>query len=204
MKNKLKTMLHSLCAIGFALLIIVLFALRYCYVYDGYDILRLYQVSGFSEFMVSFFQFFHYVGLLLLLNVGILGVLQKTGVVEFKKSLKGWTYAKLVKVILTVVASLSVMVLIFVIIVCCKNGVYIGVGAILNTILEIMACVTFWLLDAKGILDGKAKQPSKEENKDSENQENVEGQEQGNDTPVEPTDENAQKPLLDNSSPENE
>ena len=80
----------------------------------------------------------------------------------------------------------------------------IGVGAILNTILEIMACVTFWLLDAKGILDGKAKQPSKEENKDSESQENVEGQEQSNDTPVEPTDENAQKPLLDNSSPENE
>lgn len=156
MKNKIKTMLHSVVAVGFALLFIVLFALPYCAEFNGYNILSLYKyASGFSAFMVSFFQFFHFVGMLLLLNLGILGILEKTGVVEFKKSLKNWSYNKLVKVVLLVIASLSVMVLLFTIIVCAKFGVYIGVGVILNAILEILACVVFWVLDKKGVLTFK-------------------------------------------------
>lgn len=165
MKNKIKTMLHSVVAVGFALLFIVLFALPYCADLNGYNILSLYEYAGgFSAFMVSFFQFFHFVGMLLLLNLGILGILEKTGVVEFKKSLKNWSYNKLVKVVLLVIASLSAIVLLFTIIVCAKFGVYIGVGVILNAILEILGCVAFWLLDANGVLSGNTQNEKVEEN----------------------------------------
>lgn len=164
MKNKIKTMLHSVVAVGFALLFIVLFALPYCEGANAYEILTLYKIGGFSEFMVSFFQFFHFVGMLLLLNLGILGILEKTGVVEFKKSLKNWSYNKLVKVVLLVIASLSAIVLLFTIIVCAKFGVYIGVGVILNAILEILGCVAFWLLDANGVLSGNTQNEKVEEN----------------------------------------
>ena len=155
MKNKLKTMLHSVIAVGFALLLLILFEIPYFSNMTGYNAMELYKLGGFLEFVVSFFQFFHIIAVLLLLNIGIFGILQKTGVIEVKKSLKGWTYAKLVGVLLIVIASLSVTELIFVIISCVKGGYYIGVGAIMNCILEIIGAVLFVLLDKNSMLSGE-------------------------------------------------
>ena len=162
MKNKLKTMLHSVIAVGFALLLLILFEIPYFSNMTGYNAMELYKLGGFLEFVVSFFQFFHIIAVLLLLNIGIFGILQKTGVIEVKKSLKGWTYAKLVSVLLIVIASLSVAELIFVIITCVKYRVYIGVGAIMNCILEIIGAVLFVLLDKNGMLSGENRSTNKE------------------------------------------
>lgn len=182
MKNKLKTMLHSVIAVGFALLLLVLFEIPYAESVTGYTILHLYEGGGFAEFMSSFFQFFHIVAVLLLLNIGIFGILQKTGVVEVKKSLKGWTYAKLVSVLLLVIASLSLVELLFVIIVCAKYHAYIGVGAILNCVLEIMATVLFILLDKKGMLSGESHSTKSEEKEQTDSNDSIDAGKQENES----------------------
>lgn len=171
MKNKIKTMLHSVIAVGFALLLLILFEIPYFYNMTGYNAIEFYKVGGFLEFVVSFFQFFHIIAVLLLLNIGIFGILQKTGVIEVKKSVKGWTYAKLVSVLLIVIASLSVAELLFVIIVCAKYGVYIGVGVIMNCILEIIGAVLFILLDKNGMLSGENHSSNKEVAKKEDDEE---------------------------------
>lgn len=189
MKEKLKTMIYPLCATVIALLFIILLTLPY-FVEDGFNangyyLLSIYVLGGFSPFMLSFFQFFHVIVLLLLLNLGFLGILEKTGVVEFKKAYKNWTYNKLVKVLITVMAGLSLIVLLSVIILCSKYHIRIGVGAILNTILSIMACVAFWLLEIYGIFDGTYK--SKQEkvitkNTDTESQQEISEEDSASDT----------------------
>lgn len=183
MKEKLKSMMFELCLTGFALLFIILLTLPYISGgINGYALLNVYEVGGFSLFMLSFFQFFHTIALLLLLNIGFLGILNKTGVVEFKKAYKDWSYTKLGKLIATIVASLSVAVLFFVIIVCSQYSMAIGVGSILNTILEILACVSIWLLEYYGIFDGTYKLKKKGnqtslEIDDTESQEKIENSE---------------------------
>lgn len=178
MKNKLKTMLHSVIAVGFALLLLILFEIPYFSNMTGYNAMELYKLGGFLEFVVSFFQFFHIITVLLLLNIGIFGILQKTGIIEVKKSLKGWTYAKLVSVLLIVIASLSIAELIFVIITCVKYRVYIGVGAIMNSILEIIGAVLFVLLDKNGMLSGENHSTNKEvEKKEDDGETKLENKE---------------------------
>lgn len=176
MKEKLKSMLFELCLTGFALLFIILLTLPYIKGgINGYALLNIYEVGGFSLFMLSFFQFFHIIALLLLLNLGFLGILEKTGVVEFKKAYKDWTYTKLGKLIVTIVASLSIAVLFFVIIVCSQYSTAIAFGSILNAILQIMACVAIWLLEYHGIFDGTYKQKENKNNliDDTESQEEI-------------------------------
>lgn len=181
MKNKLKTMLHSVIAVGFALLLLILFEIPYLQNVSGYLMLEFYQLYGFLGFTVAFFQFFHIIAVLLLLNIGILGILQKTGVVEIKKSLKNWTYAKLVSVVLLVIASLSILELMFTIIICAKNGFYIGVGVIMNCVLEILGAVLFILLDKNGLLSGENRSANKKEPE----QANTEAKEQEDETSTE-------------------
>ncbi len=171
MKNKIKTMLHSVIAVGFALLLLILFEIPYFSNMTGYNAMEFYKLGGFLEFVVSFFQFFHIIAVLLLLNIGIFGILQKTGVIEVKKSVKGWTYAKLVSILLIVIASLSVAELIFVIITCAKYRVYIGVGAIMNSVLEIIGAVLFILLDKNGMLSGENHPSNKEVAKKEDDEE---------------------------------
>lgn len=182
MKNKLKTMLHSVIAVGFALLLLILFEIPYISDMSGYNAMELYKIGGFLEFVVSFFQFFHIIAVLLLLNIGIFGILQKTGVIEVKKSVKGWTYAKLVSVLLIVIASLSVAELLFVIIFCAKYSIYIGVGAIMNSVIEIIGAVLFILFDKNGMLSGENRSENKEVAKKEENDDDTVA---GNEEPVE-------------------
>ena len=99
-------------------------------------------------------QFLHIVSLIVLVAVGVLGILKITGVVEIKKYIKGWNYVTLLKLVLTVVASLSLIVMVLGLILCGTEGAHVGVGLILNTILEILACVAFYVLDIYGFLDG--------------------------------------------------
>lgn len=201
MKGKLKTMLHSVVAVGFALLLLILFEIPYFSELTGYNAMEFYKYGGFLEFVVSFFQFFHVIAVLLLLNIGIFGILQKTGVIDVKKSLKGWTYAKLVGVMLIVIASLSIAELLFVIIACAKYKVYIGVGAIMNCVLEIIGAGLFVLLDKNGMLSGenssaKAEEPKADYSNEKTDDEPAEVELVGEEDLAESSDqqENADKP----------
>ena len=49
MKNKLKTMLHSVIAVGFALLLLILFEIPYFSNMTGYNAMELYKLGGFLE-----------------------------------------------------------------------------------------------------------------------------------------------------------
>ena len=172
MKEKVYKVMYPLIAICVGLLFIVLLKTPYIAKIDGYQLLDVYT-SGFLGFIVSFFAFLHIASLLLLLNLGILGILEKTGVVEFKKQIFGLSYNKFVKILISVVAGLAFLTLLFTIILCIVYEASIGFGVIFNAVLEIMCAVLVWLFAAKGILDGTYVSPKKEK-KDDEEPENLE------------------------------
>ena len=172
MKEKVYKVMYPLIAICVGLLFIVLLKTPYIAKIDGYQLLDVYT-SGFLGFIVSFFAFLHIASLLLLLNLGILGILEKTGVVEFKKQIFGLSYNKFVKILISVVAGLAFLTLLFTIILCIVYEASIGFGVIFNAVLEIMCAVLVWLFAAKGILDGTYVSPKKEK-KDEEEPENLE------------------------------
>lgn len=162
MNNKFKNLIYPICAVGVSLLFLILSLLPHYSIssinFDGYMIMIMKAFNGmtFTIFISTFFQFLHIVTLILLLNIGVFGILVKTGVVEVKKSLKNWTYEKLLKVLFTIMGSLGLVLIISMLITCATNDGYftIGFGVILNGALEIIACVAFWLLDYYGILNG--------------------------------------------------
>ncbi len=163
MNEKFKKLIYPIIAVGVSVLFLVLMLIPYYTIgstnFDGYMIMFMKVFSGmnFTVFMSTFFQFFHIVTLLLLLNVGLFGILVKTGVVEVKKSVKNWSYEKLLKVLFTVMGSLGLVLIFSMLITCSANSYTFGgvsFGLILNGVLEVMACVAFWLLDYYGILNG--------------------------------------------------
>lgn len=162
MNNKFKNLIYPICAVGVSLLFLILSLLPHYSIssinFDGYMIMIMKAFNGmtFTIFVSTFFQFLHIVTLILLLNIGVFGILVKTGVVEVKKSLKNWTYEKLLKVLFTIMGSLGLILIISMLITCATNDGYFSIafGVILNGALEVIACVAFWLLDHYGILNG--------------------------------------------------
>ena len=162
MNEKFKKLIYPIIAVGVSVLFLVLSLIPYYTIgstnFDGYMvmIMKVFDGMNFTIFMSTFFQFFHIVTLLLLLNVGLFGILVKTGVVEVKKSVKNWSYEKLLKVLFTVMGSLGLVLIFSMLITCSANSRYFALsfGTILNGVLEVMACVAFWLLDYYGILNG--------------------------------------------------
>ena len=167
MKEKIYKLMYPLIAVCVGLLFIILMKAPYIAKVDGYQVLSAYT-TGFLGFVLAFFGFLHLVSLLVLLNLGILGLLEKMGVVEFKKQIFGLSYNKFVKIMISVVAGLALLTLLFIIIWCAVNSVSIGFGSILNAVLEIMCAVLVWLFAAKGILDGTYVSPKKEKKEDEE------------------------------------
>ena len=161
MKEKIYKLMYPLIAVCVALLFIVLMKAPYVAGADGYRFLNVYT-TGFLGFVVSFFAFLHLVSLLLLLNLGILGILEKAGVVEYKKQIFGWSYNKFVKIMISIMAGFALLTLLFTIIWCIVNSVIIGFGVIFNAVLEVMCAVLVWLFAIKGILDGTYVAPKKE------------------------------------------
>lgn len=145
---------YPVIALGFALLFLVLLKLPYIEGVDGVYLLELYQ-TGFLGFVISFFHFFYIIGLLLLINISFLGFLKVKGVVEIKKSYKDWTYNKLVKTLILTITALSFVSLLFGIIFCIANSVYIGFGSILNSVLAILGCVVMLVLEKQKKLPNK-------------------------------------------------
>lgn len=173
MKKCLSKYLVPICVIFVSLLMVFLMNISYMSGRIGlnnYYLFVIYQRAGFFEFLISMFAFLHLVALFVLLTVAIFDILIKSERVEVKN--KNFDIKKLEKILLTVVASISLLLLILIIIFCAVNKVYIGVGAILNTVLEILACVLFWIMDANNVfeqissdlLQERPKKPSKQEN----------------------------------------
>ncbi len=172
MKQKFSKILMPLYLLSVVILMILLMNLNYIsgYRLNGYEMFTAYKFAGFLGFVMSMFAFLHLAVLFGLIALSVIDILNRNGAITFNTKNKKMNLKKLEKIMLTVLASLSLLVLIFVIIYCASKSVYIGVGAILNTIIEILACVAFWLMDDKGVFEQiehnmtteKTAEPSKE------------------------------------------
>lgn len=182
MKNKLSKILLPIYLITLGTLFLILSNIGYISRLNAFGLLILYQGAGFLEFLISSLAFLHLVSVFMLITLGIIGILNKTGAIEFKKSVSNFSYQKLEKIMVTVLASISAVLLLFVIIFCSVNRVYIGVGAILNFILEAIACVIVWVIDFEAIdfkkKEPKNSEPAREEANDDSNADEVKEPEQ--------------------------
>lgn len=168
MKQKVSKILMPLYLIVVALLMIILMNLPYVANLNNYYTFVLYTFGGFYEFIISMFAFLHLVLLFGLIVVAMLDICVKNGTLEIKND--KFDLKKLEKIALTVIAGNSLFLLLLVIIFCAVNHVYIGAGVILNAILEILACVAFWLMDDKHVfeqLQNSMNEPKAKEEKDT-------------------------------------
>lgn len=169
MKKDVKKFMPYIIALGTGVLFAFLSLLAYVSLGVGINVYQLAYVSlfgGFAEVMAALFSVLMLGGNLVLIFVGLVGLLKELGLVKFEGKLGKLNYEKFTKIVFLVYISIVALLLLFVIITCVANGFAIGVGAILNTILQGLAFASLFvlpkLMDAQ---EQKAEKPAVEEPK---------------------------------------
>ncbi|MEG1751787.1 MAG: hypothetical protein RR140_02350 [Clostridia bacterium] len=132
MKEKTKQLTPYLISAGVTFLIFLVLFMPYVAFLSGYSIMNLFY--GFAGVMVSLFQIFLFLTMILLGAISCVGILQINGFVKKKIIIGKYDLTKINECVLLIMAILSVLSFMFSIIVAATSSTMFGVGSIFSAI----------------------------------------------------------------------